>query len=118
MSIRAIPNITQTVRPSVAGTPVWYAESSQARTQLDISITIPSGNSRKLLVHWGSDGGVFPTSVVFDPAGDAIDMVAGGQDGRDDLRVAEYYLDTPPTGAKVVRITTPSAVWSVARLTT
>ncbi|MCD6059203.1 MAG: hypothetical protein K0Q89_2733 [Thermomicrobiales bacterium] len=69
MSLKALPVIPRTMRPSVAGTPVWYAEATVARTQLDIDVTIPTGPSRKLILLWGSDGGELPTAVTFDPAG-------------------------------------------------
>ncbi len=118
MGFVAIPVIPRTMRPSVAGTPVWYAETTTARTQLDINITIPTGPSRKLILLWGSDGGEFPSAVTFDPAGAAIPMIpidgAFGEIGS--LRVGAYYLDAPPTGAKVVRIAATNAVWSVASL--
>jgi hypothetical protein len=118
MGFVRIPVIPRTIRPSVVGTPVWYAEATQARTQLDISITIPAGSSRKLILLWGSDGGEFPSAVTFDPAGAAFPMIPidGAVGSIGNLRVAAYYLDTPPTGSKVVRFTTANAVWSVASL--
>jgi hypothetical protein len=113
-----LPVIVRTVRPSIAGTPVWYAEADAGRTQLDINVTIPTGSSRKLILLWGSDGGEFPTAVTFDPAGVAFPMVPieGAFDSIGSLRCAAYYLDTPPDGSKTVRITTTNAVWSVASL--
>jgi hypothetical protein len=118
MSLKALPVIPRTMRPSVAGTPVWYAEATVARTQLDIDVTIPTGPSRKLILLWGSDGGELPTAVTFDPAGVGFSMIpidgAFGEEGN--FRVAGYYLDVPPHGAKVVRIETANAVWSAASL--
>jgi hypothetical protein len=118
MGFVRIPLIPRTTRPSVAGTPVWYAEATIARTQLDINIAIPTGPSRKLILFWGSDGGEFPTAVTFDPTGVSFPMIpidgAFGELGN--LRVAAWYLDTPPEGAKVVRIATTNAVWSAASL--
>ena len=110
-----IPVIQRTARPAIVGTPVWYAEASTARTTLDISITIPSGNSRKLVVLWGSNGAQFPTAVTFDPAGAAVPMIPIDETfgSRVNLSVAVYYLDTPAEGPKVVRIITASAVFSV-----
>jgi hypothetical protein len=116
MTLKAIPVIPRTTRPSVAGAPVWYAEATMARTQLDINITIPTGDSRKLIMLWGSDGGEFPTAITFDPAGEALEMRQVAADANDALRIAAYYLDAPPSGSKMVRIETASAVWSVARL--
>jgi hypothetical protein len=116
MTLRTIPVIPRTKRPSVTGAPVWYAEALMARTQLDINITIPTGNSRKLILLWGSDGGEFPVAVTFDPAGEALEMRQVAAEVNDTLRIAAYYLDAPPPGLKVVRIATANPVWSVARL--
>ena len=59
---------------------------------------------------WGSDGGEFPTAVTFDPAGAAFPMIPidGAFDEIGSLRIAGYYLDTPPTGSRAVRIAAAS----------
>jgi hypothetical protein len=118
MGFRTIPVIPRTTRPSIAGTPVWYAEATTARTQLDISITIPSGSSRKLVVLWGSNGGEFPTAVTFDPAGVALPMIPidGAFGSAGSYFIGAWYLNAPPDGAKVVRITTANALRSVVSL--
>jgi hypothetical protein len=111
-----LPVLQPTVRPTIVGTPVWYAEASTALDTLDIPITIPSDASRKLLVLWGTDGAQYPTAVTFDPTGEALVMPPDIVDELGDLRIAGYYLDNPTAGAKVLRIATATAVWSVAKL--
>jgi hypothetical protein len=91
-----------------------------ARTELDINITIAAGEARKLVVLWGSNADPGTISATFDQAGIAFPMIAisgtAGQSESGSLHCAGFYLDTPPEGAKVVRITTSNAVRSAVSL--
>lgn len=114
-----VPILPRTLRPSIIGTPVWYAEATQARTQLDINITIPSGSARKLVVLWGWEDDAGAISVTFDPAGVAFPLLGideASNDTDSGLHVRAFYLDTPPTGTKTVRCSSQNAVRSAVRL--
>lgn len=89
-----------------------------ARTQLDIPITIPSGNARKLIVLWGTDMAPGTVTAIFNPASENLPLVALGslsaQSGT--LHCRAWYFDSPPTGSKTIRITTTNAVRSAVSL--